>query len=284
MARILIIDDEFSNRLVLKKFLESAGLESLEADSGNAGLEVLEREDVDLVLLDVMMPGISGMDTLKQIKEQSPRLPVILVTSDDRVDQAIEAIGEDAYDYLTKPVTKEGLLEVANSALEAVRGMAAPVDFAALEESEEPSEDRIVGRSPKMWEIYKQIGRVARTDATVLVTGESGTGKELAARAIYFHSLRKDKVFLTINCAALTETLLESELFGHEKGAFTGATSSHPGKFEQADGGTLFLDEIGDMSASTQAKILRTIQQKTFQRVGATETLSYDVRVIAATN
>ena len=261
----------------------SLGHEALEAETGERGLALARENGIDLVLLDIRMPGMDGMEVLKEMKRTAPSLPVIMVTAMDRAESAIEAMRFGAYDYLTKPITRGALEKVVGQALEASRLMQTPVAL-DREEPVTPHEDRIVGRSPAMWGLYKQIGQVAATGATVLISGESGTGKELIARAIYQHGPRCDEIFLTVNCAALPDALLESELFGHERGAFTGAVERHPGKFEQADGGVLFLDEIGDMSLVTQAKVLRVLQQGTFQRVGGTEGLECDVRIIAATN
>ena len=283
MSRVLIVEDEPMSREVLATLSAELGHETLSAETGEEGLRLAREESVDLVLLDIKMPGMDGLDALRAIKESSPLLPVVMVTGVDRAESAIEAMCLGAYDYLTKPVLKDGLERVVTQALEASRLMRVPVAFESPQEAGAP-EERIIGRSPAMWELYKRIGQIAATNTTVLISGESGTGKELIARAIYHHGPRRDKVFLTVNCAALPETLLESELFGHEKGAFTGAVARHPGKFEQADGGVLFLDEVGDMSLVTQAKVLRVLQQKTFQRVGGTEGLTSDVRIITATN
>ena len=283
MGRILVIEDEEDQRDLLVAMLASLGHEAVAAENGEQGLAAAREQEVDLAVIDVMMPGMSGIDVLKELKSMASWLPVILLTGLDRSEVAIEAMSYGAYDYLTKPVSRGVLDKVVAGALKASLQMRVPVEFEDTE-APAPMGERIIGQSPRMWDLYKQIGRVATTDATVLITGDSGTGKELVARAVYHHSLRRDKVFLTVNCAALPDSLLESELFGHEKGAFTGAVSTHLGKFEQCDGGTLFLDEIGDMSLPTQAKILRALQQKTFQRVGGTETMACDVRLIAATN
>jgi two-component system nitrogen regulation response regulator GlnG len=237
----------------------------------------------DVVLLDVRLPDMSGLDAYDRIRAIDPRLPVIMITAYAKTETAIEAMRRGAFEYLLKPVDFHRLRDVVARALEVSRLSRVP---ALLEEteSEDVSADRIVGHSPAMQDVYKAIGRVAPQDATVLILGESGTGKELVARAIYHYSKRSQQPFLAINCAALPESLLESELFGHERGAFTGADQKRIGKFEQVNGGTIFLDEIGDMTAATQAKALRLLQQQQFERVGGNQTITTDVRIIAATN
>jgi two-component system nitrogen regulation response regulator GlnG len=229
---------------------------------------------------------MSGLDAFDRLKEKDPRLPVIIMTAHGSTDTAIEATKRGAFEYLLKPVDLHQVEELVRKAFELRRMQATPTVFGEPSETESANldSDPIIGRCPAMHEVYKAIGRCATQDVTVLILGESGTGKELVARAIYQHSNRAGKPFLAINCAAIPEALLESELFGHEKGAFTGADRKRIGKFEQADGGTLFLDEIGDMSAATQAKVLRVLQDQQFERVGGNETIKTDVRVVAATN
>jgi two-component system nitrogen regulation response regulator GlnG len=233
--------------------------------------------------MDVRMGGITGLETLRRIRQEDSKLPVIMMTAYGTTQTAIEAMKLGAYDYLLKPFDVPKLQEIVRSALKAARAMRQVVSYQPLLESED-YDIGIVGRSSKMQEVFKLIGQLAEADATCLITGESGTGKELVARAIYNHSLRSNQPFLAINCAAIPENLLESELFGHEKGAFTGASTQRIGKFEQCDQGTLFLDEIGDMSVPTQTKILRVLQSGSFERVGGNKSVSVNVRIIAATN
>jgi two-component system nitrogen regulation response regulator GlnG len=246
-------------------------------------LAVIRREEPDALLLDIMLPEANGLELATQIRHLDAKLPIVIITALNGSDTAIEAMTRGAYDYLLKPLDKQHVQDVIERALHTRRLMQAPV---LLENAVEASDqgDAMVGRSTAMLDVYKQIGRVAPQDVAVLIRGESGTGKELIARAIYHHSGRKDECFMAINCAALSDTLLESELFGHEKGAFTGAERRHIGKFEQCNGGTIFLDEIGDMSPSTQSKVLRLLQEQKFERVGGTETIETDVRIISATN
>ncbi|MFM2096994.1 MAG: Nitrogen assimilation regulatory protein, partial [Planctomycetota bacterium] len=236
----------------------------------------------DVILMDLRLPDMSGLDAFQQIREIDPRIPVIMITAFSRTEIAIDAMSRGAFDYFVKPVDLPALRDSVARAIDVSRLNQIPALVDVTEESADA--DLIVGQSPAMQEVYKTIGRVAPQDVTVLVQGESGTGKELAARAIYHYSRRAKQPFLAINCAALPESLLESELFGHEKGAFTGAEQRRIGKFEQVNGGTIFLDEIGDMSLSTQAKALRLLQQQQFERVGGNTTIQTDVRIIAATN
>jgi DNA-binding NtrC family response regulator len=240
----------------------------------------------DVVLLDVLLPDMGGLEVYDRLRQIDARIPVIFVTATTSAQTAIEAMRHGAFEYLFKPLDLERLEEVVTEALEVARLMRAPtiVSEANTPLPEEIPGDPIVGRCPAMGEVYKAIGRVADQNVIVLITGESGTGKELVARAVYQHSGRSDKPFLAINCAAIPESLLESELFGHEKGAFTGADRLRIGKFEQCNGGTIFLDEIGDMPLVTQGKILRLLQDQKFERVGGNQTIQTDVRVIAATN
>ncbi len=282
MAKILIIDDDDQLRLSFSKLLTEEKYDVVSAASGEAGIEIVNTTALDLVILDVRLPGMNGLETFKEIKKIDATLPTIIVTAFGTTDTAIEAIKAGAFDYLLKPFDIPEMLNLIIQAIDAGYCMRTPVRLDA--EPAADSRDAIVGQSPGMQTVYKTIGRVAQTDATVLIQGESGTGKELVARAVYQHGIRSDKHFSIINCVAIPETLLESELFGFEKGAFTGAARRHIGKIEQADGGTVFLDEIGDMPISIQAKILRLLQEKCIERLGGDETIPVDVRIIAATH
>jgi len=284
MAKIVIIDDDAQLRRSLARLLSEDGHEVKGIGSGEAGIDYLSNHPADLVILDLRLPGMDGMETFQAIKELDPKLPVIIMTAYGTTDTAIEATKQGAFDYVLKPFEVKSFLKIVDEALRAANFTRSRVSVNPTEPDEEMFRDAIVGRSPAMQEVYKAIGRVAPTDATVLVRGESGTGKELVARAIYQHSHRSDKPFMVINCVAIPETLLESELFGYEKGAFTGAVSRKLGKIEQANGGTIFLDEIGDMSLSTQAKLLRLLQEKKIERLGGGKPIPVDVRIIAATN
>ncbi len=283
MNKLLLIDDEDDVRYSFKRIFSSPDLELETAASGEEGLEVIKTFQPDLVLMDVRMGGITGLETLRRIRQDDAKLPVIMMTAFGTTQTAIEAMKLGAYDYLLKPFDVPQLKQLVADALKAARDMKQVVACEPLLESED-YDMGIVGRSQPMQEVFKMIGQLAGSDATALITGESGTGKELVARAIYHNSQRKDQPYLPINCAAIPENLLESELFGHEKGAFTGATSQRIGKFEQCDQGTLFLDEIGDMTLATQAKILRVLQNGTIERVGGNKPIKVDVRIIAATN
>jgi nitrogen regulation protein NR(I) len=284
MARLLVIDDEPNLRYSLLKSLQSETLEVVTTGTAREGIETVLRQPPDAVILDVRLPDMPGLEAFDEIRRIDPRLPVIIITAFSTTDTAIEAMKRGAFEYLLKPVDFHQLRELVNKAIELSRLRHVPAVFAEDELPDDETVDRIVGHSPEMQELYKAIGRVAPLDVPVLVQGESGTGKELVARAIYQHSPRSQSPFLAINCAAIPEGLLESELFGHEKGAFTGADRRRIGKFEQADKGTLFLDEIGDMTLATQPKLLRLLQEQQFERVGGEETIRTDVRVIAATN
>jgi two-component system nitrogen regulation response regulator GlnG len=282
MARLLVIDDEPNVLYSLTESLHSDELEVLSAPTAAQGLELARTARPDAVLLDVRLPDLSGLEVYDRLRQLDPRLPVVVMTAYSTTETAIEAMKRGAFDYLLKPVDLAQLREVLDRALELSRLARTPTAF---DQAAPPAVgDTIVGRSRVMQEVYKDIGRVAPQDVTVLILGESGTGKELVARAIYQHSRRAARPFLAMNCAAIPETLLESELFGHEKGSFTGADHRRIGKFEQAHGGTIFLDEIGDMTPATQAKVLRLLQEQRFERVGGNETIATDVRVIAATN
>jgi DNA-binding NtrC family response regulator len=285
MQKILIVDDDKSIRYSLKRMLESS-FAILTAQNGDEALQQAKMNAPDVILMDIKMPGRTGIEVLKEIRQIDPKSLVILMTAYGTTETAIEAMKHGAFDYIVKPFPIPQMKELVEKALSLRRLMKEQVTYGQMEfEKEEAgAEGRIVGSSQKMQEIYKLVGQISQSDITVLLRGESGTGKELLARAIYHHSLRADQPFLPINCAAIPDTLLESELFGHEKGAFTGAISRRIGKLEQCQGGTVFLDEIGDMSLPTQAKLLRILQEKTFERLGGMETLKVDVRFIVATN
>lgn len=282
VAKLLIVDDEPNVLYSLQSGLETDELKVVTAKTARLGLAAVGKEKPDVVIVDVRLPDQSGLELFERIKELDSQLPVIVATAYADTDTAIEAMKRGAFEYLLKPVDLHHLREVVSKAIELRRMRIVPTEFDQA--SEPTTADRIVGQSAVMQEVYKAIGRFAPQDVTVLILGESGTGKELVARALFQHSKRARKPFLAINCAAIPENLLESELFGHEKGAFTGADRQRIGKFEQADGGTLFLDEIGDMSPVTQAKALRVLQDQQFERVGGRVSVSVDVRLIAATN
>jgi two-component system nitrogen regulation response regulator GlnG len=254
-------------------------MDVLTAETGHAALEIIHSEKPDAVVLDIQLPDCTGLELFRDIAAIDPRLPVIFITAHGTTDTAIEAMKQGAFDYLSKPVDFDRLSQVVGRAMEASRLMRVP----AILPVEDPG-DRLVGRTSVIQEMSKAIGRIAPQDVSVLILGESGTGKELVARAIYQHSRRAGKPFLAINCAAIPEALLESELFGHEAGAFTGAHRRRVGKFEQCNGGTLFLDEIGDMSPATQAKMLRILQEQCFEPLGSNQSVRTQVRIIAATN
>ena len=283
MSKLLLIDDEEDVRYSFQRIFDSPEIELATASSGEEGLKAIPKFKPDLVLMDVRMGGMNGLETLRRIRAANPKLLVILMTAYGTTQTAIEAMKLGAYDYLLKPFDVPKLKEIVANALKAARDMKQVVSYEPLLESED-YELGIVGRSEPMQQVFKLIGQVAVSDATALITGESGTGKELVARAIYHHSHRSQQPFLAVNCAAIPEQLLESELFGHERGAFTGATLQRIGKFEQCNKGTIFLDEIGDMTPATQTKILRVLQNGTFERVGGNQPIQVDVRVIAATN
>jgi two-component system nitrogen regulation response regulator GlnG len=283
MSKLLLIDDEEDVQYSFRRIFDSAELELATASSGEEGLKLIPKFKPDLVLMDIRMGGMTGLETLRKLRQTEPKLLVILMTAYGTTQTAIEAMKYGAYDYLLKPFDVPKLKELVFTALKAARDMKQVVSYQPLLEKED-YELGIVGRSAPMQNVFKLIGQLAASDATALITGETGTGKELVARAVYHHSQRSEKPFLAINCAAIPEQLLESELFGHEKGSFTGAVTQRVGRFEQCDGGTLFLDEIGDMTSATQTKILRVLQSGTFERVGGNTPIKVNVRVIAATN
>jgi len=282
MSLILIIDDDDQLRKSFQKLLSEEGYATDSAASGEDGLQRLKKRIPDLVILDMRLPGKNGLETFRAIHAMEPKLPVIIMTAFGTTHHAIEAIKLGAFDYVLKPFEIPGMLGIIRQALEAGRFMRSPVEMDGAPGA--TNREAIIGRSRPMQDVYKAIGRVSSTDATVMIRGESGTGKELVARALYSHSLRADKPFQVINCVAIPENLLESELFGFEKGAFTGAAHRRVGKIEQAHGGTVFLDEIGDMPFGIQSKILRLLQEKSIERLGGRETIPVDVRIIAATN
>ncbi|EMI19517.1 two component, sigma54 specific, transcriptional regulator, Fis family [Rhodopirellula maiorica SM1] len=283
VSKLLIIDDEPNLLYSLKKSLETDELEVITAATAEQGIAAFETHRPDAVILDVRLPDMSGLDAFNCLHQLESRIPVIIITAFSTTETAIEAMKRGAFEYLLKPVEFDELVLTVQRAIEMRQLGQAATTFSVPIDGDATAE-QIVGRSPAMQEVYKAIGQVAPQDVNALILGESGTGKEMIARAILQHSRRADLPFLAINCAALPENLLESELFGHERGAFTGAEKRRVGKFEQVDGGTIFLDEIGDMTPATQAKVLRLLQDGSFERVGNNETIQVDVRVIAATN
>src|SRR5579871_5878489 len=279
MPTLLVIDDEEGVRFSFRHVFEEDDVRVLTAATAAEGLQAVREQEPDVVVLDLQLPDRSGLAVFQEIQALDPKRPVLFITAHGTAETAIEAMKQGAFDYLVKPVDLDRLSQLIDRAFEAGRLMRVP----ALLPTEEKA-DRIVGRSAAMQEMCKAIGRTAPRDVNVLILGESGTGKELVGRALYHHSKRADQPFLAINCAAIPETLLESELFGHERGAFTGATRRRIGKFEQVSAGTLFLDEIGDMAPPLQAKMLRVLQEQRFERVGGNETVQTHVRILAATN
>jgi two-component system NtrC family response regulator len=283
METILIVDDEKNYLVVLEALLGSEGYEIVTTDNAREAVRSVRESDLDLVITDMKMPGMSGMELLEECKKIRPELPVIMMTAYGTIEMAVEAMKKKACDYITKPFNNEELKLIIKKALE---------NYRLTKENRRLSEalsDRykygnIIGKSKSMLKIYDLIGKVAQSRASVFITGPSGTGKELIAKAVHYNSPRKDRPFISINCGALTETLLENELFGHEKGAFTGAVAMKKGRFEVADGGTLFLDEVGDMPTPLQVKLLRVLQEMEFERVGGTRTIKVDVRVLSASN
>ena len=278
--RICLIDDDDAARAALENVLSGEGYLIASFSDGQAGLAAALSEDLDCVLTDLRMPGISGLELIDRLREDLPNLPVVLMTAHGTTETAIEATRRGAFDYILKPFEMEELLAVLARAAEAGRRGRLKVALV----SEPARELALVGQSRAMQAVYKEIGRVAERPVSVMILGETGTGKELIARALWQHGDRRPKAFVAVNCAAIPANLLESELFGHERGAFTGAEARRIGRFEQATGGTLFLDEIGDLSVETQAKILRVLQERVISRVGGRETIAVDVRVVAATH
>lgn len=283
METILIVDDEKNYPRILGAVLEEEGFEIQTANSGKEALEVLQNAEVDLVLTDMKMPAMDGIELLEEIKGKDPELPVIMMTAYGTVDKAVEAMQKGAYSYILKPFDNERLILYVNKAIAVYRVVQENRRLRSAVSSRY-SFGNLIGKSKAMQDVFELIRKVAPTNATVLIQGESGTGKELVAKSIHFNSPRRDKAFVAVNCAALAETLLESELFGHKKGAFTGAVATKKGRFELADGGTLFLDEIGELTPALQVKLLRVLQEKTIERVGGSRSIPVDIRIIAATN
>jgi two-component system nitrogen regulation response regulator NtrX len=278
--RILVVDDEVGIRDSMRMILEYEGYECLLAATGPDGLAIVGREPLDLVFLDIKMPGMDGLDVLERIRATTDALPVVMISGHGTVSTAVEATKKGAFDFIEKPLTSERVLLTVRNAVDQRRLKDENVTLRKAADARH----EMVGESAALHKVREAIGRAAPTNATVLILGESGVGKELVARAIHRNSLRARERFVQVNCAAIPEELIESELFGHEKGSFTGATEKQIGKFEQADRGTIFLDEVGDMSAKTQAKVLRVLQEGEVERLGSARTMKVDVRVIAATN
>jgi len=283
METIMIVDDEKNYPLILSAILEEEGFESLTANSGREALDILKHSDVDLVLTDMKMPSMDGIELLEHVKTADPELPVIMMTAHGTVDKAVEAMQKGAYSYVLKPFDNERLVLFVNKAIAMYRVVK---EYRRLRDAVESqySFGNIIGKSKAMQDVFEIIRKVAPANATVLIEGESGTGKELVAKSIHFNGPRRDKPFVAVNCSALAESLLESELFGHEKGAFTGAIAMKKGRFELANGGTLFLDEIGELSPNLQVKFLRVLEEKVFERVGGVKPVAVDIRIVVATN
>jgi two-component system nitrogen regulation response regulator NtrX len=281
-ARVLVVDDESGIRFSLRGILEDEGMVVLEAESGEQALALLDTEEPDLVFLDIWLPGVDGLEVLGAIKSRREEIPVIVISGHGSIETAVSAIKKGAYDFIEKPLSLEKVVLSAQKALEFTLLRRENIDLRNRIATDHPA--RLTGVSPKIEALRATIAQVAPTEAWVLITGPNGTGKEIVARSIHAQSPRSKKPLVAVNCAAIPEELIESELFGHEKGSFTGADKAKTGKFELADGGTLLLDEIGDMSLKTQAKILRILQEQRFEKVGGRKPISVDVRVIAATN
>lgn len=283
MGRILVVEDEKAARQALVTGLSTEGHHVLDASDGEKGLRMAIEGDIDVVVSDMKMPAMSGIELLEKLKKEKPAVEVIMVTAFGTVETAVEAMKKGAYDFIQKPIDLNETRELVKKALE--KRELVRENIALKEQLRDKYKfDNIIGNSPKISEIFQVISQVAPTQATVLVTGESGTGKELIANAIHYNSPRANKPFVKVNCSSLSETLLESELFGHEKGSFTGAVSQRKGRFEIADGGTIFLDEIGTLSPTVQVKLLRVLQEKEFERVGGNKSIKVDVRLVVATN
>jgi two-component system nitrogen regulation response regulator NtrX len=287
MKTVLVVDDDKAIRSTIKMILNYDGFETHFVGDGPSALEAVGERTFDLILLDIKMPGMDGLEVLQKIKEKKPEIPVVMISGHGTVETAVEATKGGAFDFLEKPLDRNRLLVVARKATEQ-KALATELktikdEYRKIKQEIEEKET-ILGESPKIKEVLAAIELVAPTDARVLITGENGSGKELVAKAIHRKSKRHDKPLVEVNCAAIPNELIESELFGHEKGAFTGATNQRQGKFELADGGTIFLDEIGDMSLNAQAKVLRALEEGKIERVGGNRQIAVDVRVIAATN
>lgn len=283
MYAILIVDDEPNYLIVLSELLRDEGFEVFTAPGGKEALKIVKEVDLDMVISDMQMPGMDGMALLAEIKELDDDLPVLIITAYAEVDKAVKAMQAGAFSYLSKPFSNDELIVSINKAV-SHRSLLKENIRLRQEIRERNSFGGMVGKNPRMKQVYELIEKVAPTPASVLITGESGTGKELVAKAIHVNSPREPYPFITVNCAALADNLLESELFGHEKGAFTGAASMRKGRFELADKGTIFLDEIGEIPLALQSKLLRVLQERTLERVGGTRTMTIDVRIISATN
>ncbi len=283
METVLIVDDEKNYPPILSAVLEEEGFETLTAYSGEEALSVLKNSDVDLVLTDMKMPSLDGIELLERIKEKDPGLPVIMMTAHGTVEKAVEAMQKGAYNYILKPFDNERLVIYVNKAIQMYRVIKENRRLRETVESQY-SFGNIIGKSSKMQNVFELIYKVAPSTASILIEGESGTGKDLVAKSIHYNSPRHNHPFIAVNCSALAESLLESELFGHEKGAFTGAVATKKGRFELAEGGTLFLDEIGELSPSLQVKLLRVLQDKIFERVGGLRQVAVNFRLITATN
>jgi nitrogen regulation protein NR(I) len=283
MANILIVDDEKPIRRILSLLLQERRHHVTEVGSGEEGIAALPEAKPDLVLLDLRLPGMDGLETLSRLRALSPHADVVMMTAHGTITSAVEAMRRGAFDYITKPFDNDELLMVVERALQ-MRSLSSEVESLRREMETRYGFTEIVGLSQELQEVFRMMAKVVRVDVTVLITGESGTGKELVARAIHRRSAREREPFVAVNCSAIPQTLVESEFFGHEKGAFTDARESRPGRFEQADGGTLFLDEVGDLALDAQAKLLRALQERQVQRIGSRAPRPVDVRVIAATN
>ncbi len=283
METILVVDDEPNYRIILEELLEDEGFEVLTASDGVKALEIAHETDIDLIVTDMQMPGMNGVELLAEAKKRWPDIPIIMVTAFGEIDKAVSAMQAGAFNFLSKPFKNDELIANIKKAIEH-HSILRDNTRLRKEAKERCNFSGMIGKNRKMQQVYSLIEKVAPTRTSVLITGESGTGKELIAKAIHYNSDREKAPFITVNCAALPDTLLESELFGHEKGAFTGAIFLRKGRFERADTGTLFLDEIGEMAIGLQAKLLRIIQEQTFERVGGSTELKVDVRILAATN
>jgi two-component system NtrC family response regulator len=283
METILIVDDEKNYLVILEALLAPEGYEIITENNALNALRLIRETDLDLVITDMRMPGTGGMELLEEAKRIDPELPVIMMTAYGTIEKAVEAMKKQAYDYITKPFRNEELKLTVKKALELYR-LKKENRLLSNALSDRFKYGNIIGKSEPMLKIYEMIAKVSQSKASVMITGSSGTGKELIAKAVHYNSPRKNRPFISINCGALTETLLESELFGHERGAFTGAVTMKKGRFELADGGTLFLDEVGEMSPALQVKLLRVLQEMEFERVGGIKTIKVDVRILAASN
>jgi two-component system nitrogen regulation response regulator NtrX len=281
MSAILLIDDERGIRTSLAAILEDEGYKVFSTEDAIAGIELVSHELIDLIFLDVLLPKMGGLTALEKLRSEFPQVEIIMISGHANVDMAVRAVKLGAFDFLEKPLSLDKVLTVCRNAL-TIRNL--KKENQILKKNSAKEQDKIIGATEEIQRVRDLISQAATSDARILITGENGTGKELVARAIHRLSLRQNKAFVEVNCAAIPDTLIESELFGHEKGAFTDAASSHKGRFEVADGGTLFLDEIGDMSLAAQAKVLRAIQEQKIQRLGSEKTINIDTRIVAATN